>query len=98
MRFPGVVALLQPWANFLYAFSVFESVSEFGVLAVQNLCFICHQVVKARINKGFLGAMDGHCQWKCQQGGGWNHHSPAFAGLRRNFAHNTLTVCDVTGA
>jgi hypothetical protein len=25
-RFPGVVALLQPRANFLYAFSVFKSV------------------------------------------------------------------------
>ena len=67
-------------------------------ITMENLCFICHQVVKARINKGFLEAMDGHCQWKCQQRGGWNHHSPAFAGLRRNFAHNTLTVCDVTGA
>jgi len=24
--------------------------------------FICVQVVKTRINKGFLDAMDGHCQ------------------------------------
>jgi hypothetical protein len=33
---------------------------------ISYLCFICHQVIKARINKGFLGAMDGHCQWNCQ--------------------------------
>jgi hypothetical protein len=28
------------------------------------------QGVKARINKGFLDAMDGHCQWNCQHGAG----------------------------
>src|ERR1019366_9356767 len=37
---------------------------------------ICVQVVKARINKGFLDAMDGHCQWNCQHGGGLKHNPP----------------------
>ncbi len=37
--------------------------------SVFHPCFICHQVVKARINKGFLDALNGHCQWNCQPRG-----------------------------
>ena len=53
------------------------------------------QVVKTRINKGFLEAMDGHCQRNCQQDDGLKHY-PARAPLK--LAHNTLTGCDGTGA
>ena len=34
------------------------------------------QVVQARINKGFLEAMDGHCQRICQHGAGLKHNLP----------------------
>jgi hypothetical protein len=40
------------------------------------------QVVKTRINKGFLEAMDGHCQRNCQFCGGCTHYSPPFASIR----------------
>ncbi len=37
---------------------------------------ICVQVVKTILNAGFLAPVDGHCQWNCQQNGGWNRHPP----------------------
>jgi hypothetical protein len=49
------------------------------------------QVVKTHINKGFLEAMDGHCQ----QDDGLKHY-PARAPLK--LAHNTLTCRDGSGA
>src|ERR1035441_8937531 len=46
---------------------------------VSNPCLsvsIRVQVVKTRITKGFLDAMDGHCQRNCQFCGEWKHNSP----------------------
>ena len=37
---------------------------------------ICVKVVKTLVNKGFLYALDGHCQWICQYFAGLNHNSP----------------------
>src|ERR1039457_4428693 len=37
---------------------------------------ICVQVVKARINTGFLERVDGHCQRNCQYSGTRTHNSP----------------------
>jgi hypothetical protein len=64
----------------------------------ENLCFISYQVVKARINKGFLEAMDGHCQWNCQQRGGCNCNPPPFGRTPLKLARYTLTCRDGSGA
>jgi len=37
---------------------------------------ICVQVVKTIINKGFLDAVNGHCQRNCQYSGRLNYNSP----------------------
>lgn len=34
------------------------------------------------MNKGFLEAMDGHCQRKSQTGGGLKHYLPKLAKIR----------------
>src|ERR1039458_7983714 len=52
---------------------------------------ICVQVVKTRINKGFLARVDGHCQRNCQFCGGWKHNSPQFFSIPLKLAHYTLT-------
>jgi hypothetical protein len=43
---------------------------------------IYSQVVRTRINKGFLKRMDGHCQRKSQQCGECLNNSPQLAGTR----------------
>src|SRR5664280_3897977 len=60
--------------------------------------FIRVQVVKPRINKGFLEAMDGHCQWNCQQSSGPKHNSPLPARTPLELAHDTPTCLDGTVA
>jgi hypothetical protein len=52
------------------------------------------QVVKARINKGFLGTVDGHCQWDCQQSDGLKHNPPLSGQHPLKLAHYTLTCRD----
>jgi hypothetical protein len=66
-------------------------------LRLNNLCLsvsICRQVVKTRMNKGFLDAVDGHCQRNCQQRGGWNHNPPQFGKIPLKPAHDSLTGRD----
>src|ERR1017187_376061 len=55
---------------------------------------ICVQVVKTRINKGFLARVDGHCQRNCQFCGGCKHYSPQFVSIPLKLAHYTLTCRD----
>ena len=45
------------------------------------------QVVKTLANKEFLEAMDGHCQWNCQLGGGFfkiRHHTVRIKRITKN--------------
>jgi len=48
-----------------------KGLQDYGTcdFVVCGLCVsvsICVKVVKTLINKGFLYALDGHCQWICQ--------------------------------
>jgi len=72
--------------------SDFFRASDFGlrILSVS----ICVKVDKTRINKGFLDAVDGHCQRKCQYGGGFNHYPPLLRQNSLKLAHYTLRCRD----
>ena len=57
---------------------------------------ICVKVVKTRINKGFLYALDGHCQWNCQFLANKNtirHNSQEFAETRPQFVNESRQFC-----
>jgi len=59
-----------------------------------SFVFIRSQAEKTRINKGFLDAVDGHCQRKCQYGGGFNHYPPLLRQNSLKLAHYTLRCRD----
>jgi len=57
---------------------------------------ICVKVDKTRINKGFLYALDGHCQWNCQFWADKNtirHNSPQFAETRPLLVNESRPFC-----
>ncbi len=61
--------------------------ASFALVLIREICVrqlphpclsvsIYIQVVKARMNKGFLESVDGHCQRICQHGVGLKHNLP----------------------
>ena len=96
IRLPHDVPVVQDSENFPAQRG--DNVRMVRVVRWLKSVSICVQVVKTRINKGFLERVDGHCQRNCQSWGGWKHNSPQSATIPLKLAHYTLTCRDGSGA